>query len=150
MTFFHLLAHLVVQEVESSQQGTATKIVNCELCGKKYSYLVSRTGRGRATNFFFGQAGNSEASIRAKSSLSEALAKACDPVPCPHCGWFQKEMVLRAKKLRYRWMNQAGLTLFPLSILLAAGALIAWDMEQKAGLPMGCRLQLPDGWHLEL
>jgi len=134
MAFFHLLAHLVVQDVESTQMGTTRKIVNCELCGKDYSYSLSRTAKGHATNFLFGQAGHAAASVRAQASLARVLEKAGDPVPCPICGWYQKDMVLRARTLRYRWMNRTGLVLFPLSILLAVGAFIAWGMEEKAGV----------------
>jgi hypothetical protein len=124
MYLFHLLMALLFPEVRKSKKGTIRKDVTCELCSKEYSYELSRKGSGRSTGFILSNAALMEARERAQANLAKILSNACDPVPCPYCGWYQEDMVLRARQLRYRWMNQVGLYLFPISVIIGMIGLV--------------------------
>ena len=42
------------------------------------------------------------AAQRASDNLRKLLERECEPVPCPKCGWFQRDMVKRVWEARYR------------------------------------------------
>jgi len=86
--------------------GTVTKKVDCSGCGRSYEYDLTRTVTGKSRT---GAATRPEAEIQAlqdaNAKLASALAAGCDPVACPACGAFTKEMKI------YRWKRfGAGLT----------------------------------------
>jgi hypothetical protein len=87
-------------------KGLTTKVVKCERCGESYEYILSRSGRGRDDS-------------EAYSDLEQRLVEGCEPVPCPSCGWYQNNMVPRARRLRHRWMFHTALYLF-------LGSIVGW------------------------
>ena len=78
--------------------GTVTKRVDCEGCGRSYVYDLSRTVTGTSSKRAANQTeADAQAFEDAKAKLQTALANGCDPVGCPCCGTFTKEMKI------YRW-----------------------------------------------
>jgi hypothetical protein len=118
----------------STASGRVPKVVECEACHQKYAYFLERTVTGEATSFLFLE--NAEAKQRAQEEarieLLGTLARSCDPVPCPHCGWYQREMVLLAKDRHRTWAKTTGLAAILLAIPFSvAGALARWTAEQR-------------------
>ena len=75
-----------------------TKKVACAVCGCSYEYDMTRTVGGSSLKNAATQAdANAQALEDAESKLQAALAGGCDPVACPSCGAFTKEMK------SYRW-----------------------------------------------
>ena len=101
-------------------QGTVIKAVTCEKCGAAYQYESVRTASGGAESpYFMDETGAARrAEDRAVGYLQDLLAKACDPVPCPRCGWLQADMVREVKRRRLRWMLRAAIIL-PVATLIS-------------------------------
>ena len=87
----------------------------CEACNCEYVYQVTRRSAGSSTGFL--NADYVAAQQSADKNLHNALAKACDPVPCPMCGWYQRNMVRRARYLRFRPLEYAGAGLVLASVV---------------------------------
>jgi hypothetical protein len=136
---FHLL-HILLQEASSTKKGTIVKTTPCESCGVEYLYKMSRSAEGNA-NWLTG--GHRQAKIRAEQSLFLKLRLDCDPVPCPSCGWYQKEMIAHAKRTRHRWMRPVAFMLFPIALVTGIGSLAVVIATQiKRPLETGTTLLL--------
>jgi hypothetical protein len=159
--------------------GSVIKQVKCEKCQCDYAYEMfgqnTRTadnslGHAAVAGGLIGaviavavtaaSGGTSEDRLRAQAqaNLDRSLAKRCEPVPCPACGWYQAEMV-RESRTRYRKpllglgavlltigaagevillsMNSSPNTVSPIAfaiagaILLAGLAVIAWRWSMQ-------------------
>jgi hypothetical protein len=119
---FHTTAH-----------GCLPKRVRCEECDHKYYYVLQRSATGEGTNLLFiDKKGAQRRSVRnAKANLQQALSSECDPVPCPKCGWYQQDMVRRARQLHHRWLAQAALWVFSAAAVLAVLAIVTIFLEQR-------------------
>jgi len=100
----------VGMEYRSKVSDELEKEVSCEQCGITFYYVVTVTGFGHETSpLFLDNAGSKRVSrARAKKNLKNALEEAKHDnhaVPCPNCGWYQKNMyeVFRAGK--YSWLS---------------------------------------------
>jgi hypothetical protein len=121
--------------------GQAIKLVGCEQCGAEYVYQVMRTATGEGTSFLFlnNEGASKLASSRAESRIQEVLERCVDLVPCPTCGWYQRDMVPKARRLHRRWMLNLGacltIGLIPVAVI---GALVNAAMERQGrrGLPV--------------
>ena len=91
-------------------QGSARKQVRCEQCGREFTYLVERTGTGKGSSWYFldNEGAQIRADTKAQQTLAASLGCAVDPVACPECGWFQKNMVVEARRRRHRWILNVG------------------------------------------
>jgi hypothetical protein len=89
-------------------RGKAWKGVCCESCGAGYAYIVHCQGSGSGVNFLL--LDESGAKERAKNdavaALQSALERAVVDVPCPACGWYQREMIAVARRRHNRWMAE--------------------------------------------
>jgi hypothetical protein len=132
LNLFHLLSFLIA-EARATADGSAVKEVECEHCGLEYVYQLRRTARGRAQSFLFRDAEAAETDARA--NLNRVLKEDCDPVPCPGCGWYQRPMVQLLKRRRHRNLLRAGFVLLPLSIVLAAVAVLISPVAGEPPLP---------------
>jgi hypothetical protein len=97
----------------ATASGSVVKIVCCEACDHEYAYGMSRR-ISSSTFSVLGLDGNDAAASSqqdARQRLRRALKKGCDPVPCPQCGWYQKAMILRLRKIRLRWVTNLVLAL---------------------------------------
>jgi len=99
-------------------QGEILRAVRCEHCSHEYGYCMTRTVLADSFDVF------SMAALRAglrnplsakratqetaEEQLREQLAKECDPVPCPSCGWYQADMVAHLQKHYHRWLSSLG------------------------------------------
>ena len=84
--------------------GWAMRNAKCEACNCEYVYQVFRRVWGGSQQ-------------EAVENLHNALYSACDPVPCPECGWYQRDMVERARQLRCRLLEYAGAGLVLVSVV---------------------------------
>lgn len=110
----------------STVQARIPKEVACEQCGFEYVYIMQRSGQGAGTSMLFldNTGAQDRASERARQEVLYKLEQSCDPVPCPSCGWYQQQMVVRARTLRYRWLTNAAILVFlfaAFSLLFAVG-----------------------------
>jgi hypothetical protein len=110
-------------------QGQAAKLVCCEQCQFEYVYLIARKASGEGTSWLFvdNQGAQQRAQDAAAERLTAKLERARDVVPCPACGWLQKDMVERARRQRYGWMATAMAVLYPI-------AAARWASRPHAGI----------------
>ncbi len=112
----------------TTASGTVIKFVECEECRDGYAYRMAR--QIKASEFSPFALDNRRAAQGSHRSATErlraALAKSCDPIPCPHCGWYQEAMVLRLRRIRFKWATQLCILLFlaPLFLVLLLASLI--------------------------
>jgi hypothetical protein len=135
----HCLSGLPSPEARVTDRGEIRKEVECEACGCEYVYQLCRAAQGRATGGDYFTAAH-----RARENLSHALETGCDPVPCPVCGWYQRQMVRRARQLKYRGLFQVSLVLLCLgAILFVLGMVISGCLASvRAAQPSAAFLPL--------
>jgi hypothetical protein len=75
--------------------GSRQKRVTCSGCVQQYEYVAIRQGRGYSCHlpFCFQERADRKALERARKRLTIRLERAIDPVPCPHCGILQPNMI---------------------------------------------------------
>ena len=77
------------------------KNVACECCEEIYHYQVEREASSEASSFLWldNDGAKHRAEKEASKKLNHKLEVAIDPVPCPSCGWYQRNMctILRLK-----------------------------------------------------
>src|SRR5262245_50687042 len=117
-------------EFTSTLRGRTVKRVDCEQCRAQYAYVVRRSAKGAGMSILWlddaGASGRAEG--RARTAVRRALARAVEPVACPSCGWYQKEMVREARRRRGKWFVIAayvagGFAAFCLILALLVGGL---------------------------
>src|ERR1700754_4599988 len=109
----------------STLTGRRLMEVRCEKCSANYYYEMLRvaTGSGSSPYMLNNAGAANRAASGARKNLDALLARGTDPVPCPHCGWFQAEMVRDARQRRHRWMGWLTLGVPGLILFIA---LCAW------------------------
>jgi hypothetical protein len=119
--------------------GSTLKVVQCEKCQANYAYVMTRTstGHGRSILFLDNAGAQDRARQRAEDNLNYRLENACDPVPCPDCGWFQEEMLPKARKTLCQWMQTTGIALLIGAIAFAVVGYAGILMEKGRPAP-GC------------
>jgi hypothetical protein len=77
-----------------------------------------------------------QTTARAEAKVASALEKELDLVPCPVCGWYQRNMIPEARRQRWRWMLHLGvcLTLWAIPIPIL-GSLFNKDDFGEAVVP---------------
>lgn len=100
--------------------GKAPKLVHCEGCQEDYVYFATASAEGEGMNAFFltGQSATAEATQQAQARLTQALARAVQPIPCPKCGWYQANMVIPSRQLRYARKKQLCLIFCGFSLFM--------------------------------
>jgi hypothetical protein len=123
------------QSYTSTMTGRVPKLVDCEGCQQKYVYLLERSASGEGTSLLFldNEGAKERAQERAKAELEYKLGRACDPVPCPRCGWYQQHMIPKAKEQHKAWMWTAGLAAILLAVPLGLVAAIASVVAENQG-----------------
>jgi hypothetical protein len=93
--------------------GSTAKLVSCEQCQVEYVYKLQRTATGSGSSLLFvdNEGARNRASSRAGAKLDQVLDRAVDLVPCPACGWYQKNMVAKARRLHRQWLVYLGIGL---------------------------------------
>src|SRR3954470_24900177 len=88
--------------------------VCCEKCGGIYRYRMVRRGVGKASTVYnIDLPGTAQRAARnAQKVLHRLLQKGIDPVPCPHCGWWQWHMVEEIHRRQFSWIGRLGWILF--------------------------------------
>jgi hypothetical protein len=85
-----LIAEAVSKDAVRS--GSVVKQVKCENCSGEYVYLLRRTATARAP------CRQETVERQAEEKLKRLLQRGFEVVPCPVCGWYQKEMVARVRE----------------------------------------------------
>jgi hypothetical protein len=98
-------------------QGAVWKLVKCAQCGQEYAYLVElqATGVDHDVLILDVDGSGQRAQARAEESLSRMARNVVLPVPCPHCGAYQDDMV--------RLLKEEGTSNGPLIAGLIVGGL---------------------------
>lgn len=124
-------------------QGTAVKLVSCAHCQKNYGYFVDLEATGVCHDLLLldVEAASRQAKARAEETLAKLSQNIVLPVPCPHCGSYQDDMVrLLRSEGTSRVPLMAGLTVGALSFIpLAFGIPYLWVLT-VAGLAVGLAL----------
>jgi hypothetical protein len=81
-----------LNQLRSIVEGRTTKVVKCEKCEQRYAYELKRCAP-------------------TKECLPHVLANGIEAIPCPACGWYQSNMLSRARELHRRWMANVGICL---------------------------------------
>src|SRR5829696_6431955 len=86
-------------DYRSTMSATVTKHVTCENCSCSYTYEMTRSATGQGTSVLWldNEGAESRAQERAAKSLERQLRTGCDLVPCPDCGWVQRDMAPRVR-----------------------------------------------------
>ncbi len=115
-------------QYSATVRGQAPKLTQCEKCGHEYVYFLSRRASGEGTSILFAdnKGARERAHERAAERLAAKLDNACDPVPCPACGWLQRDMIARMCHKRYGWMDIPLYVLYPLAAILLV--IVIWAL----------------------
>jgi hypothetical protein len=81
-------------------RGAVWKLVRCASCRDEYAYLVElqATGVDHDVMILDVDASAQRAQARAEESLARMARNVVLPVPCPHCGCYQDDMVRLIKE----------------------------------------------------
>jgi hypothetical protein len=108
-------------------EGATDVVVCCENCGEQYSYRLRRAvvARFRSPYLYHDpDTGRKRAQELANKRLQRMLDKEAEVVPCPKCGWHQKEMIPLMRRARLHWCFWvAGALALVVPILFIAGML---------------------------
>jgi hypothetical protein len=99
--------------------GAVDKTVRCESCHAEYVYRLERTATGSGTSrvlCFYKEEATEHAAAVAQYQLRRELHEGIDLVPCPACGWYQSNMIMKGREQHCAWMWLLG-------VLLTAGLL---------------------------
>lgn len=117
--------------------GSGLKRASCENCQKEYAYFIKRTAVGVRSVWLSKRAARDGAETNAITSLQKAFEKGCEPVPCPHCGWYQDNMVRLVRSRHRSWMNTLAIGLFVVFVACSALAALVYSnaLGQRNGPP---------------
>ena len=75
--------------------GRRPKVTPCENCDIRYAYMMERRAEAVIDSFLLISTKKADRQARevAERSLALQFDTSSDPVPCPECGWYQKDMV---------------------------------------------------------
>jgi hypothetical protein len=120
-------------EYTSTVEGSIVKTVVCERCQKKYGYKLTRRVTCKATSILMleNRAAAARATKNAEEGARKSLREQCDPVPCPQCGWYQKEMIPQARRELCAPVSGNGYML----LFIANGFLMGWLLAPKPWKP---------------
>jgi hypothetical protein len=114
--------------------ATVPRFVMCEECGHGYGYWLTRTGYGHAYEHWgFIPAERLDRFVTdAEVEVEQKLKTACEAVPCPECGWYQRHMRDRAREERYGWLLWAGIgaAIVGVFLLMSLGGMAAMVVEK--------------------
>jgi hypothetical protein len=98
-------------------QGTALKLVSCAHCHKDFAYFVDLEATGECHDLLLlnEEAASRQAAALAEQALTRMSQSIVLPIPCPHCGSYQDDMV--------RLLRSEGTSRVPLIAGLTVGAL---------------------------
>lgn len=111
--------------------------VRCESCSWEYVYYLERRSEGTSFSFLHlnDTSAQNQAKDEAEIELVRRLFQGCEPVPCPECGHIQQHMFRRARRLRYAWMDKAGVCCLLLAVIFLVPALITTGVYRTKGEP---------------
>lgn len=110
---------------KNHQFGSIVKQVVCENCSLTYVYEMERTAG------VMGFPSEKKAKRIVEQKLRKKLELDCDLVPCPHCGWYQKDMIKRGRKKAGNQVPITSLVLLTISGILAFIVVITVSGDKK-------------------
>jgi len=128
----------------ATAQGTVWKVVTCSHCRQRYAVLLDLQATGTDIGpplFLDAEAATKRAQARAEENLSKLARNVVFPFPCPNCGCYEPDMVVR---LREEGTSKApviaGLIVVVLSLIpLAFSVPYIW-VATAAGVSVGLGL----------
>lgn len=109
----------VGREYLADARASIFKVVTCARCRHGYNYEMVRSEPG-------GGPDDTRARATAQSALRLALAKGCDPVPCPECGTYQPDMVRQLQNGHRSELFAVGALLLVVAVVMLAAGLFGW------------------------
>jgi hypothetical protein len=109
----------VGREYLADARGSIFKVVTCARCQHGYTYEMVRSEPG-------GGPDDTRARVTARAALRVALEKGCDPVPCPDCGTYQRDMVRQLQNSHHSELFTAGALLLVAAVVMLAADLFGW------------------------
>ena len=102
-----MLFLLVYWRFVRTSLGSAIREVQCEKCQERFAYEIVRLGIGSDVSPYFlrDEAAEASASKQSQRDLTRRIAKETDPVPCPHCGWMQDDMIRGVRRGMLQWIR---------------------------------------------
>jgi hypothetical protein len=127
----------ITMDHKEKVRGLQLKEAHCEMCNADYVFTIQRVGAGRGTSLIFmgWGAARQRARARAEEQLRKILAKETDGVPCPVCGWHQRDMIRVVRRQRLRWMKYLALWLLALLPFLSLATLVTYSNYEGKPLP---------------
>jgi hypothetical protein len=137
-----LLIHLLITRHEDRGRLSRTIHVGvrCEQCRHKYGYALTRSVRVKVSRVIWEsrERARRAAEHQAESHLDEKLDRQSDPVPCPHCGWLQSQMLDAARRERFpRRPRNAVFALILAGIALFASFIVMMAQEERPNRDLG-------------
>jgi hypothetical protein len=82
-------------QYEYAHSASIRKEVVCEHCECRYGYEMTRSARSTGNSILWldNEGARERARTRAIRRVERSLEQSCDLVPCPDCGWYQRDMV---------------------------------------------------------
>ncbi len=108
------------KQFAASQAATRIVGVNCEQCGCRYFYELTRIGIGAVSTPYglMATAAAQSAEVQSAAELSVRLSNEAELVPCPRCHWINAELVAGYRLSQYHWM-------LPLAVSIAFCGIVA-------------------------
>jgi hypothetical protein len=133
------------QDIAITVTRSVCRHISCESCGRGYSFIDEKTVM-RAAHSAYMLDNEGAARVAREDAEREAdrlLASEIGPVPCPHCGWYQRAMIQTLRLARYTWVPRAVWVLalasffVGVAIELIAKEFRGFDWLQEGGLVIG-------------
>ena len=108
------------EKVVATAQGAVWKFVFCAKCKHEYAYLMELEATGADHNLLFLDAEGcaKRAQAQAEQNLLKKSRNLVLPVPCPYCGFYKQDMVIRLKEDGANdGLLKAGLVVVMLSLI---------------------------------
>jgi hypothetical protein len=116
-------------EYTTTAKGEVAKFVTCKKCGCEYGYWMKRSVSSSNTSWFLigRDSARNRSTREAEGELAERLRTEHDPVPCPKCGHYQKNMWPAAREEKYSWMLFVGIMagLVLAAMIMACGEIVS-------------------------
>src|SRR3954467_4730253 len=95
---------------KTEHTGATLRNCRCEHCGKHYHYAILATAAGSSVS------GDKETAVYRAHQRADAAVRAgfsrVEIVPCPMCGWLQKEIFRELQLRRIRWTRRIATICF--------------------------------------
>lgn len=128
----------------SKVRASTLKPVHCEGCGAHFAYRMTREAEGTGSSMLFldNDGAKQRASDEASAAVRQKLRDEADNIPCPRCGVYQPEMVVRLKSEHHGYLRVIGI----IAIIVGALAAFCGALSLLGVSAVGVGLLVLRGW----